>query len=83
MSKRFIFDIDGTILEEDYSKEREFFKKELSSQEGNIFIPQISDLDPAAEVTPFVVVLILNLIKEAIEDYRKYVNDKKANGTKF
>ena len=32
-------------------------------------IPQISDLDPAAEVTPFVVVLILNLIKEAIEDY--------------
>ena len=44
MSKRFIFDIDGTILEEDYSKEREFFKKELSSQEGNIFIPQISDL---------------------------------------
>ena len=45
-------------------------------------IPQISDLDPAAEVTPFVVVLILNLIKEAIEDYRKYVNDKKANGAK-
>lgn len=44
MSKRFIFDIDGTILEEDYSKEREFFKKELSSEEGNIFIPQISDL---------------------------------------
>ena len=43
-------------------------------------IPQISDLDPAAEVTPFIVVLFLNLIKEAIEDYRKYTNDKKANG---
>ena len=27
----------------------------------------------------YIVVLILNLIKEAIEDYRKYDNDKKAN----
>ena len=44
MSKRFIFDIDGTILEEDYSKEVEFFKKELTSEEGDIFIPQIGDL---------------------------------------
>ena len=42
-------------------------------------IPQLSDLDPLPEVTPFIVVLILNLIKEAIEDYRKYNNDKKAN----
>ena len=42
-------------------------------------IPELSDLEPAAEVTPFIVVLILNLIKEAIEDYRKYNNDKKAN----
>ena len=42
--RRFIFDIDGTILEEDYSKEVEFFKKELTSEEGNIFIPQIGDL---------------------------------------
>ena len=45
-------------------------------------IPALSDLDPAAEVTPFIVVLILNLIKEAIEDYRKYNNDKKANNTR-
>ncbi len=43
-TKRFIFDIDGTILEEDYTKEIEFFKKELTSEEGNIFIPQIGDL---------------------------------------
>ena len=42
-------------------------------------IPELSDLEPAAEVTPFIIVLILNLIKEAIEDYRKYNNDKKAN----
>ena len=42
--RRFIFDIDGTILEEDYSKEVEFFKKELTSEEGDIFIPQIGDL---------------------------------------
>ena len=45
-------------------------------------IPALSDLDPAAEVTPFIVVLILNLIKEAIEDYRKYNNDKKANNSR-
>ena len=42
-------------------------------------IPQLSDLDPLAEVSPFIIVLIFNLIKEAIEDYRKYKNDKKAN----
>ena len=42
-------------------------------------IPALSDLDPLAEVTPFIIVLIFNLIKEAIEDYRKYKNDLKAN----
>ena len=42
-------------------------------------IPELSDLEPAAEITPFIIVLILNLVKEAIEDYRKYSNDKKAN----
>ena len=42
-------------------------------------IPALSDLDPAAELSPFILVLILNLIKEAIEDYRKYTNDTKAN----
>ena len=51
MSRRFIFDIDGTILKPDYSKEREFFKKELSSEEGNVFIPQISDLIKKYEET--------------------------------
>ena len=45
-------------------------------------IPALSDLDPLAEATPFIVVLILNLIKEAIEDFRKYNNDKKANESK-
>ena len=44
-------------------------------------IPQLSDLDPLAEVSPFIIVLVFNLIKEAIEDYRKYKNDKKANET--
>ena len=46
-----------------------------------VCIPQLSDLDPLAEVAPFIVVLILNLIKEAIEDFRKYNNDKKANNS--
>ena len=42
-------------------------------------IPELSDLDPLAEISPFIVVLLLNLVKEAIEDYRKYKNDIKAN----
>ena len=44
-------------------------------------IPELSDLEPMPEVTPFIIVLILNLFKEAIEDYRKYINDKKSNNS--
>ena len=44
-------------------------------------IPELSDLEPMPEVTPFIIVLILNLFKEAIEDYRKYKNDKKSNNS--
>ena len=29
-------------------------------------IPELSDLKPIADVTPFMIILILNLIKEAI-----------------
>ena len=43
--------------------------------------PYLSDLSVASEVTPFIIVLAISLIKEAIEDYRKYVNDKKSNNT--
>ena len=39
--KKYIFDIDGTILEEDYSKEVEFFKEILSKEEAERFIPKI------------------------------------------
>ena len=42
-------------------------------------IPIISDKALAPEIAPFVIVLIISLIKEAIEDYRKYSNDKKLN----
>ena len=44
--------------------------------------PYLSDLDPIPEVGPFVIVLAINLVKEAVEDYRKYSNDKKANNSK-
>ena len=44
--------------------------------------PYLSDLDPIPEVSPFVIVIAINLIKEAVEDYRKYSNDKKANNSK-
>ena len=45
-------------------------------------IPDLSDRAPLPEVAPFFIVLIISLIREAIEDYRKYANDKKANNTK-
>jgi len=44
--------------------------------------PYLSDLAPIPEITPFVIVVSINLIKEAVEDYRKYSNDKKANNSK-
>ncbi len=44
-------------------------------------IPILSDKSVAAEVSPFIVVIIISLFKEAIEDYRKYINDKKSNNT--
>jgi magnesium-transporting ATPase (P-type) len=47
-----------------------------------VCIPQISDKSPFSEALPFSVVMIISLVKEAIEDYRKYTNDKKANNAK-
>jgi len=47
-----------------------------------VCIPQFSDRSPMSEVLPFIVVMIISLVKEAVEDYRKYKNDKKANNTK-
>ena len=44
--------------------------------------PYLSDLDPIPEISPFVIVIVINLVKEAVEDYRKYSNDKKANNSK-
>ena len=42
-------------------------------------IPSISSVDPVTTITPVVIVLIISLIREAVEDYRKYSNDKIAN----
>ena len=47
-----------------------------------VAIPGLSDKESTSEIVPFVFVMIISLIKEAIEDYRKYTNDKKANNTK-
>ena len=44
-------------------------------------IPQISTITPVSAVAPFIVVLLISLIKEGIEDYRKYKNDKIANNS--
>ena len=42
-------------------------------------IPQISSVDPVTTCMPVLIVLIINLIREAVEDYRKYTNDKGLN----
>ena len=42
-------------------------------------IPSISSVDPITTIMPVVIVLIISLIREAVEDYRKYSNDKVAN----
>jgi phospholipid-transporting ATPase len=39
-------------------------------------IPSISPLEPATTIMPVVIVMIINLIREIVEDYRKYSNDK-------
>ena len=42
-------------------------------------IPVISSVPPATTIMPVLIVLIINLIREAVEDYRKYSNDKLTN----
>ena len=42
-------------------------------------IPSISPLEPATIIMPVVIVMIINLIREIVEDYRKYSNDKLVN----
>ena len=44
-------------------------------------IPSISSVPPATTIMPIIIVLIISLIREAAEDYRKYSNDKLANET--
>ena len=44
-------------------------------------IPAISSVNPTTTIMPVVIVLIISLIREAVEDYRKYSNDKLANET--
>ena len=42
-------------------------------------IPAISSVSATTTIMPVVVILIINLIREAVEDYRKYLNDKLTN----
>ena len=42
--KRFIFDIDGTLLVPDWNYETEYFSSVLNSFDFDIFFPQIADL---------------------------------------
>ena len=44
MKKRFIFDLDGTLMHADFSKEKEYFKSILSEDEEKIFVPRIFPL---------------------------------------
>lgn len=42
--QRFIFDIDGALLESDYSYEKEYFRSVLSSEDAKRFLPMIGRL---------------------------------------
>jgi P-type E1-E2 ATPase len=42
-------------------------------------IPAISPLNPATAIAPFVLVLMISLVREAVEDYYKHVNDEREN----
>ena len=44
-------------------------------------IPAISSVNRTTTIMPIVIVLMISLIREAVEDYRKYSNDKLANET--
>lgn len=46
-------------------------------------IPQISPLNPITAIVPLAFVLSVSMIREAIEDYRRYKADKKTNMMKF
>ena len=42
-------------------------------------IPSISSVNRTTTCMPVVIIMIINLIREAVEDYRKYTNDKSVN----
>lgn len=42
--KRFIFDLDGTILKTDYSYEKAYFRRVLGEEKAKVFIPRIFEL---------------------------------------
>ena len=46
-------------------------------------IPAISPLNPVTAILPLAFVLMVSLIREAIEDYRRYRSDRKTNMMKF
>ena len=44
-------------------------------------IPQLITLDPSASITPFIMVIGINIIREGFEDYKKYKYDKLYNNS--
>lgn len=44
MKKRFIFDLDGTLLHGNFSKKIEYFKSILSEEEQKLFLPNYFDV---------------------------------------
>lgn len=42
--KRFIFDLDGTLLKSDYSYEHDYFESVLGKQDAQLFVPNISQM---------------------------------------
>ena len=44
VKQKYIFDLDGTLLDGDFRKENEYFNSELTKEESEILIPRKLDL---------------------------------------
>lgn len=64
--KRFIFDVDGTILKPDYSDEEKYFHEILNPTDAALFIPNIASLisDYEREVGKYDVELLSSYLSE-------------------
>jgi HAD superfamily hydrolase (TIGR01549 family) len=88
--QRFIFDLDGTLIDADFSLEKEYFKKCLSEEDAKIFLPNTSkllgkyeDIYPHYDVSLLSEFLTLesgvSITPEIIRGWRELISNYPAN----